>query len=206
MTREVALAGAFDVARDILAGRGTRTGRRRRQSLTRQQPGPRVQTPPFRFPPGAFHVPPERQWETSRHRRRSGDALVMGASRQPGSDGHQVRLRHLGLWCLHRAHQRPADALLRHTDLERERCGHDDRGRVRRSCRQGGAGCLGQAGCRAMRLLPVGSGDGGDRAAEEQEESRRTPISTRRCPATSVAAALTRASALQSRTRRSSLA
>ena len=47
-------------------------------------------------------------------RRARRHAAAVGAARRPGADRHQVRLRHGAVRRLHRAHRRPADALVRH--------------------------------------------------------------------------------------------
>ena len=54
---------------------------------------------------------------------------------------------------------------------------HDDRGPEDEGG-AGGAGCLGEARRAAVRLLPVGPGDGGGGAAREEEASPPTPTST----------------------------
>ena len=84
-----------------------------------------------------------------------------------------------------------ADAILRHPGRERaERLDHDHRGGQGGSRgQQGGRGLGGQSGS-AVRLLPVGTGSRGDRAAQDRRRSRPRPTSPTRW-STSAAAAPT---------------
>ena len=137
-----------------------------------------------------------------RGRRRRIHPHPLGPARHAGHDRHQVRLRRGAVRRLHRAPQRRGHPLLRHADCRgRGPEDHHHRSRGDRPRRPGRAAGLGQARRGPVRLLPERSDHERHRTAQGQPETQRCRHRRAPWPATSAAAAPTRACASPSRTR-----